>query len=351
MATQPARNIPGGLFLWGEGMMKHLLPLLPCLGIIFSCASVPATVVLAGPDTAALNRVQANRLAVVQVLVVRNGALVTGGSGCLVTEDGYVLTARHVVAAVLEDPAAGVLVNFCEQLYGAAVLGTDRVRDLAIVRVKTRTRLPCVHLAEIPPDANSRVTFLAVPPEWGMYRRGRYVKAITRLELSRLRPVLVNAPEDLITNPDTAVFFTDAEARRIVENPKDLHSYLEETFAFESPVKAEYRAVLDFFLLQFHSRLFFIDPDHAMLSGYSGGVWFDESGACLGLFQEILVSFKPNPASRYLDPRYPPEDSMRLALVDRMLCAGQSAEGIREFLKEQGIEIDKYRNLRAGFDD
>ncbi len=43
----------------------------------------------------------------------------------------------------------------------------------------------------------------------------------------------------------------------------------------------------------------------------------------------------------YINPRQPPADNLRFALMNKMICAGQSAAGIREFLEEKGINIEE----------
>ncbi|WP_168210803.1 trypsin-like peptidase domain-containing protein [Persicimonas caeni] len=64
------------------------------------------------------------------------------GSGFIVDEDGYVLTNNHVVADA--DTVTVILHN--GDSYPAKVVGTDEKTDIALVKIKAKTKLPAVEL-------------------------------------------------------------------------------------------------------------------------------------------------------------------------------------------------------------
>lgn len=70
---------------------------------------------------------------------------VGGGSGFVVSEDGLILTNKHVVKD--EDARFSVLTKDGES-YDIEILGTDPVNDLALVKIKGDVKLPPLELAD-----------------------------------------------------------------------------------------------------------------------------------------------------------------------------------------------------------
>jgi serine protease DegQ len=69
---------------------------------------------------------------------------VAGGSGVIVSPDGYILTNNHVVAG-----ASGIIVTRedVQKDYTATVIGTDPETDLALIKI-SESNLPALHFAE-----------------------------------------------------------------------------------------------------------------------------------------------------------------------------------------------------------
>ncbi len=67
------------------------------------------------------------------------------GSGVIVSPDGYILTANHVV-----DGAEKIKVSLSSgaREYDAKVIGTDPPTDIAVLKLETRTNLPALTLAD-----------------------------------------------------------------------------------------------------------------------------------------------------------------------------------------------------------
>ena len=66
------------------------------------------------------------------------------GSGVITSDDGYILTNNHVVENA--DEINVKLANHKE--YAATVIGTDKVTDLALIKIKPKTSLPFVTLGD-----------------------------------------------------------------------------------------------------------------------------------------------------------------------------------------------------------
>lgn len=306
--------------------------------VYFSCASYQSEIRLVTGDLDCLSLAERNELAVVQILLVKDGDLVTGGSGCFVNEHGALVTAAHIVRPACDDRAITVLVNYRGALYRARIADCDAAVDLALLEVKTRTPVACVRFA--PAGAaleENGVTFLALPPAWGLYKDNAYQAPVTRLEIRNHRVIRLKNAAELFSSPDTAGFFSGIDLAAILAEPAVTEIISDPARLAAFALSAEAEAVLLFFLGGGRTRIFFKDPGKQMLAGYSGGLWFDAQGRLLGLFQEILILFKPNPASRYIRVDRPPEDSPLFPLMESMLCAGQGAEGIRSFLDARGV--------------
>ena len=73
---------------------------------------------------------------------------VGAGTGFIITEDGYIVTNRHVVAYALDDPdtyyVTVTLPN--EEVASAEIVGTDIQTDIAVLKVDYPEDLPCVTL-------------------------------------------------------------------------------------------------------------------------------------------------------------------------------------------------------------
>lgn len=319
-------------------MYRTLMGILLAAGLLLSCASYQSEIRRRTPGLETLSIDERNELAVVQILLVKNGGLVTGGSGCFVNEEGALVTAAHIIEPAKKDKTIVILVNYNGTLYQARVRGFTPMQDLALLEVKTRVPVPCVHFVPcgLPLDENS-VTFLALPPSWGLFQKNPYQTQVSRLVIRNHRAIRWQSPVEFLTNPETEAFLKGLDLERILAGPEGLEILSEPTRLASLALPEESALVLLFFLGGVSTRVFYRDPDCRMLAGYSGGVWFDEAGRCLGLFQEILVLFKPNPASRYLRPDRPPEESMLFPLVESMLCAGQGADGICAFLQAHGV--------------
>src|SRR3989449_7640046 len=70
---------------------------------------------------------------------------VSGGSGFLISDDGYILTNYHVV-----EDATKIKVNLSgdRRDYVAEVIGADPSTDIALIRVKTDKKLPSLSLGD-----------------------------------------------------------------------------------------------------------------------------------------------------------------------------------------------------------
>src|SRR3989441_2652362 len=70
---------------------------------------------------------------------------VSGGSGFLISDDGYILTNYHVV-----EDATKIKVNLSgdRREYGAEVIGSDPSTDIALIRIKTDKKLPSLSLGD-----------------------------------------------------------------------------------------------------------------------------------------------------------------------------------------------------------
>jgi len=319
-------------------MYRSLLGSILALGLLLSCALYQSEISLNMPHPKALNIWERNELAVVQILLVKNGNLVTAGSGCFVNEEGALVTAAHIVEPAQKDKRIVPLVNYNGRLYQADIRHLELKLDLALLEVKTRVPVACVRFVPcgLPLEGNS-VTFIAVPPSLSLFEKNVYQAPINRLVIRNHKAIRLQSPADLLTHPDTADFFKGLDLEKILTEPSAAEILSDPSWMASLKISKESASVLLFFLSGGSTRIFYKDPERRMLAGYSGGLWFDEVGRCLGLFQEILVLFKANPASRYLRPDRPPEDSMLFPLIESMLCAGQGAEGICVFLASQGV--------------
>lgn len=74
---------------------------------------------------------------------------VSSGSGFIITEDGYIVTNAHVVDSVSESHHnAYVSVPGINQEIPAKVIGTDKQTDIAVIKLQTSGKYPCVTLGD-----------------------------------------------------------------------------------------------------------------------------------------------------------------------------------------------------------
>ncbi|MCF7794994.1 trypsin-like peptidase domain-containing protein [Patescibacteria group bacterium] len=69
----------------------------------------------------------------------------SSGSGFIISEDGYIITNKHVVA--YEDVDYSVVLNN-EKSYTATVVDRDTITDIAVLKIETEEKLPTVELGD-----------------------------------------------------------------------------------------------------------------------------------------------------------------------------------------------------------
>lgn len=115
------------------------------------------------------------------------GKEVTVGSGFFISADGYAVTNSHVV----ENSDIAQIRTNDDKIYQAKVVGTDRLSDLALIKVDGRTDFSYVTLADQLPRVGDWV--LAVGNPFGL--RGTVTAGIVS---ARERTIAAASPEDLI---------------------------------------------------------------------------------------------------------------------------------------------------------
>ena len=74
----------------------------------------------------------------------RERKVATGGSGFIISEDGYILTNHHVV-----EDAAEVIVSLQDRReFSAEIIGSDKKSDVALLKVETDENLPFLNLGD-----------------------------------------------------------------------------------------------------------------------------------------------------------------------------------------------------------
>ena len=123
----------------------------PCLSVSlcvalcsFYCFSLPAAT---GGDTAALNTALKAEEELAGVIEKAAAAFVFigGGSGVVISPDGYILTNHHVAG---ERKQWTVRIDGLARLYVCDLVGTDPVGDLALLKCREAENLPCVEFGE-----------------------------------------------------------------------------------------------------------------------------------------------------------------------------------------------------------
>jgi S1-C subfamily serine protease len=69
----------------------------------------------------------------------------SSGSGFIISEDGYIITNKHVVA--YDDVDYSVVLNN-EKTYKATVIDRDTITDLAVLKIESQEKLPTVELGD-----------------------------------------------------------------------------------------------------------------------------------------------------------------------------------------------------------
>jgi hypothetical protein len=307
--------------------------------VLTSCATYQYKVTRIETDVSKLNQHEINKLAVIQILLVKQGELITGGSGFFVNTDGYIVTAFHIIEPAQNDYLIKIFINIYESLYIAKIVDFDQSKDLAILKVNTGIALPCVKFSNNSKNTNNKkITFLSFPPNWDTYKKGSYIPGSKQVEITNHHPINFTDIYDLLNNTDISNIFNEDELKNILNNPESSNHFSKSPFPDTSKYSEKTKQAFIFFLKDRESRLFFIDPYKKMLAGFSGGIWFNEQDYCIGIFQEIFVLFKPNPQSRYIHVNKPPADNYVFPIVDKMICAGQNSSKIMDFLYQKGIK-------------
>jgi hypothetical protein len=285
-----------------------------------------------------LSRQEINDLAIVQILLVKEKNIITGGSGFFVNKDGYIVTAHHVVDFMNYDEGIQTFVNYDYSLYPAKTVAFDNKKDLAALKIATTTPVPFVLFANsdtlIP---QSKLTFHAIPPAQKTFSSGAFLSREDHLVSENHRIIVIRNLEEMLSNPDTRDFIQDELLRNILFDPVTISLISDPMSRKHLPYPRETIDLLIFFLADRESRIFFSDPDKRMSPGCSGGAAFNEEGFCVGMLQEILAVFKPNPKSRYIHPNKPPTNNRLFPLLEKMIGAGQNSNNISAFLNSNGI--------------
>lgn len=76
--------------------------------------------------------------------------ILASGSGFVISEDGYVVTNKHVVVDALKSKELGIRVHVPgdEDTYVADIVGTDEQTDIAVVKLKDAKNMACVTLGD-----------------------------------------------------------------------------------------------------------------------------------------------------------------------------------------------------------
>lgn len=118
----------------GGGFLGASLVQTPVLG----AESGPSSVTINNPDEIdEATAIAAKALPSVVTLNVASSAGSGGGSGVIISEDGYVLTNTHVVTlgGAASDPTIRVTASD-GRLYNASIVGTDPLYDLAVIKLE-----------------------------------------------------------------------------------------------------------------------------------------------------------------------------------------------------------------------
>jgi len=335
-----------GKFIRGV-KMKRIFTITGVAFCLFIIDSYTAKKTISGQtwtNSIGLSRNEINSLAAVQIILLKENKFVSGGSGFFVNEDGYIITANHVIELSNNNREIRTLVNFEQGLYPVEVIAFNDNKDIAILRVTVTAPLSFVTFEAsdtIIPQSN--LTFYALPPTVETSSNLSFAGRQNPIVSENHRIIGIKSSEDILSDPDTKAFIKDEEVQKILLNPSTPSLVSDPMVKKYLPYPMEIIDLLTFFLANRESRIFFSDPDKRTKSGWSGSAGFNDAGYCIGMLQEIIAVFKPNPMSRYIDPHKPPSDNSRFPILDTLIGAGQNSNSIMSFLTWNGIKF--FRNI------
>lgn len=166
---------------------------------------LPAAAPVAPPPTPpAADEIAARIESAIVLIDARHGWTGVAGTGVVLTSDGSVVTNHHVVSGATDidavSPATGLI-------YDVDVLGYDRTRDIAVLRLGAAHDLPVVAVADIPPGIGAPVT------AFGNADGGGIVVAAPGTVVAHDRSVLVRDSADGSRHRLTGMLQTDAAIR------------------------------------------------------------------------------------------------------------------------------------------
>jgi putative serine protease PepD len=110
----------------------------------------PTAVTVNDPDNATVvTGVVATAMPSVVSLQVAGGGTAGGGSGVIVSEDGYVLTNNHVATLEGATLTPSIRVSLSDgRIFDAELVGSDPLADLAVVKLEGAENLPVIEFAD-----------------------------------------------------------------------------------------------------------------------------------------------------------------------------------------------------------
>lgn len=110
----------------------------------------PTAVTVNDPDNATLvTGVVATAMPSVVSLQVAGGGTAGGGSGVILSEDGYVLTNNHVATLEGATLTPSIRVSLSDgRIFDAELVGSDPLADLAVVKLEGAENLPVIEFAD-----------------------------------------------------------------------------------------------------------------------------------------------------------------------------------------------------------
>ena len=164
----------------------------------------PPAPVAPPPAPLTADELTARTLPVVVTIDASAGWTGMTGTGIVITPDGTVVTNHHVVSGATDISAVSGANGL---IYDAEVLGYDRERDLAVLRLGTASDLPAAAIAEDLPPVGSRVT------AFGNSQGGGVVVATPGTIVEFDRNVVVRDATDGSRHRLTGMIRTDAPIR------------------------------------------------------------------------------------------------------------------------------------------